>query len=193
MWKHLRVRSIHTNHMQEKAIKALALIVALPLACTPHSLTFVNGFSWLSSSSLRQTGKSFSFVLHGAHARTLGGRCLEESGRSFSRVREADPAGLKLDLFVPGILLGSRLTGSFWLKGSGDFWFNFHDKKHLWYFYDLGFWSPLVDTSDVLGFHLSQLPERWVTAWFHLRAGFKEKSLVWRFFCCSRVSQWQMS
>lgn len=100
--------------MQEKTIKALAFIVALPLACTPHSLTFVNVFSWLSGSSLRQSGKSFSFVLRCAHARTLRGRCLEESGRSFSRVREADPAGLKLGLFVPGILLGSRLTGSFW-------------------------------------------------------------------------------
>lgn len=162
-WKQLLVRSIYTNYMQEKTIKALAFIVALPLACTPHSLTFVNVFSWLSGSSLRQSGKSFSFVLRCAHARTLRGRCLEESGRSFSRVREADPAGLKLDLFVPGILLGSRLTGSFW-KAREIFSSTSMTKKCFWYFYDLGFWSPLVDTSDVLGFHLSRLPERWVTA-----------------------------
>jgi len=53
--------------------KALALIVALPFACTPHSLTFVNDFSLLSSSSLRQSWKSYSFVLHSAQATPLGG------------------------------------------------------------------------------------------------------------------------
>lgn len=57
---------------KKKNISSYCYSPPRPLACTPHSLTFVTDFSWLSS-SLRQSWNSFSFVLLCAHATPFGG------------------------------------------------------------------------------------------------------------------------